>query len=159
MPRFFELEDGTTIYQRRIPQWRREGATYFVTWRILRDQSELDPRERTIVFDAVQFFDKERYDLIAAVVMSDHAHAILWPYPGIELTDVLHSWKSFSVRTMQRNRWRSGSLWQEGAFNRILRGPTEFKKKTQYVAGNPRKRWPDLASYDWVFPHPRDELL
>jgi hypothetical protein len=154
MARYFEFEDGSTFYQRRLPHFRREGATYFVTWRIQRDQSELDARERTVVFDAVQFFDKERYDLVSSVVMNDHAHAVVWPYEGIALTDLLHSWKSFSARTLQRNRWRYGTMWQADSFNRIIRSDWEYKKKNKYVLHNPWKRWPRLAEYSWVFPPP-----
>ena len=128
MAKPFEFEDGTTLYRRRLPHFRKEGATYFVTWRVQRGQADLDARERGVVFDAVQYFNDERYDLLSAVVMNDHAHAILWPHPGFELEDLLHSWKSFTARTMQRHRWRYGSVWQDESFERIIPTLKNYKQ-------------------------------
>jgi hypothetical protein len=146
--------DGTTRYDRRLPHLRRRGSTYFATWRIHRDQADLDGDERTVVLDAMHFFHDERYDLLSAVVMNDHAHAILWPYPGEPLEWIMHSWKSFTVRTMHRNRWRTGSVWLDESFDRIIRGDSDLEEKKDYVLRNPWKRWPLIDSYDWVYPEP-----
>ena len=49
-----------------------------------------------LVAGAVKFFAGQRYDLRAWVVMPNHVHAVLWPHPGHTLSEILHSWKSYT---------------------------------------------------------------
>ena len=56
-----------------------------------------------IVVDAWQFFDEERYDLVAYVVMPNHVHLLIKTYEGFELKDIVHSWKSFTAKEIIRN--------------------------------------------------------
>jgi REP element-mobilizing transposase RayT len=65
------------FYRRTLPHWRKQAATYFVTWRIARGQKELSGEERTVVMNAIRHFDGNRYDLDVFVVMNDHVHVIL----------------------------------------------------------------------------------
>ncbi len=143
-----------TMYRRSLPHWRRLGATYFVTWRIDRDQQKLDYAERAPVFHALRFFDGERYALEAAVAMDDHAHAVLIPHPNHKLEEIMHSWKSFTSKWLIRTSGRQAPVWQEEYFDRIPRDEGEVNEKIKYTAGNPWKRWPQLTTYEWVLPQP-----
>jgi hypothetical protein len=49
-----------------------------------------------MVANALCFFEGERYELRAWVVMPNHVHAVVWPKPPVTLSEVLHSWKSFT---------------------------------------------------------------
>ena len=40
------------------------------------------PELARLVADAIKFFDGDRYDLHAWVVMPNHAHVVVWPRPG-----------------------------------------------------------------------------
>ena len=66
-----------------------------------------------IVEEALQFFDGERYRLIAWVIMPNHVHVIIEMKPGTFTGGILHSWKSFSARqankTTRSNRGPSGT--------------------------------------------------
>ena len=55
-----------------------------------------DPELAELVAGAIGFFDRQRYELRAWVVMLNHAHVVVWPMPGHLLSDILHSWKSFT---------------------------------------------------------------
>jgi len=44
-------------YRRRLPHWRNDEATYFVTWRLARGQAELDSDERDLVAGALTHFE------------------------------------------------------------------------------------------------------
>jgi REP element-mobilizing transposase RayT len=144
---------GPTIYRRHLPHWRLEQATYFVTWRLAKGQPELDSGERDLVMAAIKKFDGRRYELSAYVVMDDHVHVLLAPLPHDELKMILHSWKSFTARQMQREHKRSGQVWQNEYFDRIIRDDREFTQKASYIIGNPRKRWPEVREYPWVWPN------
>ena len=65
------------IYHRRLPHWRMEGMTYFLTWRLDLLQAVLSEDERTLVQSAILFFNKQRYDIHAYVVMDDHITSYL----------------------------------------------------------------------------------
>ncbi len=95
-------------YRRRLPHWREDDVTYFVTWRLASGQHELDSWERDLVVSAMRRFDGERYQIAAYVVMDDHVHALVTPLPKYRLQDILHSWKSFTARQVQRDHKRAG---------------------------------------------------
>ena len=45
------------------------------------------------VIEAWKFFDKEKYDLVAYVVMPNHVHVLIKAYPKNELGRIVWSWK------------------------------------------------------------------
>ena len=139
------------FYRRRLPHWHAENAVYFVTWRIAEGQPELDSIERDQVASALKWFDQNRYNLIAFVVMNDHVHVLLSCLNDNSLEQIVHSWKSFTANQLQRTNRRKGRLWQDEYFDRIIRDEREFKDKLTYVMNNPTKRWPDLNNYPWVW--------
>ena len=101
---------------------------------------------------AIRKFDGFRYELAAYVVMDDHVHVLLAPLAPHELHGILHSWKSFTARQMQHEHKRFGRVWQDEYFDRIMRDDQEFAQKAEYIVGNPRKRWPEVQEYPWVWP-------
>lgn len=139
------------VYRRHLPHWRAEGATYFVTWRLHRSQPHLEPAERDLVVSVLRHFEDERYSLEAYVIMNDHVHVVVTPRPGIELEEVLHSWKSFSAKRLQREHRRSGAVWQNEYHDRIVRDDAELTRKIRYVQRNPVRRWPECHHYPWVW--------
>jgi REP element-mobilizing transposase RayT len=101
---------------------------------------------------AIRKFDGHRYELAAYVVMDDHVHALLAPLAPYELQGILHSWKSFTAHQMQHGHKPFGRVWQDEYFDRIIRDDHEFAQKAEYIVGNPRKRWPQVQEYPWVWP-------
>jgi REP element-mobilizing transposase RayT len=93
-----------------------------------------------------------RYQLDGYVVMNDHVHALVTPVGRYRLRDILHSWKSFTAREMQREHRRLGQVWQHEYFDRIVRDEKEFIQKLHYIVRNPWKRWPDIQHYPWLWP-------
>jgi REP element-mobilizing transposase RayT len=106
-----------SVYRRRLPHWRMDGVTYFVTWRLRRDQAPLTEAERGIATDTIRFFDGQRYHLFSYVVMDDHVHAVVEPKEGHELQQIMKSWKEFTTtslhkatgRSMQSGKWNTST--------------------------------------------------
>ena len=144
--------DSLQIYRRNLPHWRLSGAAYFVTWRLYPGRDALQADERTKVVETLTHFENERYQLFAYVVMDDHVHVILQPTSQYTLEQIVHSWKSFSARRLQRENGRMGAIWQQESFDRIVRDETEWLEKIQYIMNNPLKRWPGMKEYMWVKP-------
>src|SRR5690606_18639489 len=91
------------IYRRRLPHWRLEGATYFVTWRLHRRQGDLTPHERTMVTGVILHWESVRFVLHALVVMNDHVHVLVTPHPGTPLERLVQGWKAFAADQLRQN--------------------------------------------------------
>jgi putative transposase len=140
-----------TTYRRKLPHWRLQGSVYFVTWPLAKTQPLLHPEERGLVADSIRHFDGQRYKLLAYVIMDDHVHVLVLPHEEISLEDILHSWKSFTAKRLRRSWKRSSPIWQDEYFDRIIRDEAELIEKTEYILGNPSKRWPETQDYPWVW--------
>ena len=88
---------------------------------------------------------------MAYVIMPDHVHLLVRPYDRYLLHDLVHSWKSFTAYTLQRQCGRQGKIWQEDYFDRIIRDEAEFLEKTQYILNNPLKIQLPVSEYPWVW--------
>jgi REP element-mobilizing transposase RayT len=139
-----------TIYTGKLPHWRMDGSTYFVTWRLAAKQALLQPDERTLVANTIKRFAGQRYDLWAYVVMDDHVHVTVTPVEVFSLQEIVHAWKSFTTNRLQRHFHRIGLIWQREYFDRIVRDERELVAKINYILDNPEKRWPDIEEYNWV---------
>lgn len=138
-------------YQRRLPHWRLTGSIYFATWRLRSDMPELKPKERDLVVEVITKFNGDRYDLLGFVVMNDHVHVVVDPQPGLQLEKLTGAWKGTSARYINVGRNRTGPVWQDETWDRIIRTEEELHEKLQYILNNPRNRWPELTEYKWAY--------
>ena len=151
------------ISRRHLPHWQIAGATYFLTWRCATGLILTEP-ERDIVLSAVLHWDSIRWDVLAAVVMPDHVHALACPLSKgdgrWDLGELLHSVKSFSAHQIAKRRKqvgpasrRSSSIWQDERYDRWMRDEDEIAEKWDYIAGNPVKA--ELVKYEndyrWLY--------
>ena len=98
-----------------------------------------DSALRRIVDDALHHFDGERYALIASAVMPNHVHVVVRLFTGENLSDVLHSWKSFTAKQINRATGNTGTVWQDESFDRIVRSSAHLETLISYVEENPLK--------------------
>ncbi len=143
-----------TNYRRRLPHIRADGAIYFTTWRL---RPGLSNDERDEIAAAIRHFDGTRYRLHAYVVMNDHVHVVVEPSRDVPLATIVHSWKSFTANRLQRTHGRSGAVWQEEYFDRVIRDDGEYEQKCDYVLHNAFKRWPEIDGYRWCWVIGSDE--
>jgi len=142
------------VTRRNLPHWQEPGRVYFITRRCRKGQG-LSPEERSITLGAIRYWDTLKWTVYAAVALPDHVHILAQPLPKPEggvfnLTEILHSVKSFSSQKINQQRKESGSLWQAESFDRIVRDEAEFLEKWQYLRNNPLKT--DLALYPEDYP-------
>ena len=93
-----------------------------------------------VVVNALRFFDGKRYALHAWCVMPNHVHVLFHLERGRELERVIHSWKSYTAHQIGL-----GVIWQREYFDRVIRGPGEFRETRNYILCNPAKG----GLYDW----------
>ncbi len=141
------------IYKRYLPHWRQTGSVYFVTFRCI--TTPLKEAEIKIVSSHILSGHKKFYLLFAAVVMPDHAHALLQPNEGIELARAMKGIKGVSARKINQSRGTSGHVWQDEYWDRIVRDDNELQEKMHYMFNNPIKKGlcADTSHWcGWVIP-------
>ena len=223
------------IYQRNMPHWRQEGATYFATFRLgdSLPQAKLNELERVreefyrrhpppntdeelekltrevgvrvenwldqgygtchlkhrqhadFMVEALHYFDIRtdlsasqavidvnapctdldksespkivvpRYELDCYVLMANHVHAIVRPLNDAihPLENIIGSWKQFSAKKINRSLNLQGSLWQDEAFDRLIRDEEHLWRAIQYIGNNPKNSGlPKEACPMWIRP-------
>jgi carbamoylphosphate synthase large subunit/REP element-mobilizing transposase RayT len=98
-----------------------------------------DTAAATAVAEALRHFDSERYVLDAFVVMPNHVHAIVKPIGEHALSEILHSWKSFSAKAVNHALGRDGAVWMEESFDTVIRDSEHLAGLRDYIARNPEK--------------------
>jgi putative transposase len=91
------------------------------------------------VEQALRHFEGDRCEMLAHVVMPNHAHVLCRPLGEHQIEDLCGSWKWFTAQKIQRHLGRAGSLWQEETFDRIIRDAAHYANTVRYIAGNPAK--------------------
>lgn len=150
----FQPVHAFKVTRRNLPHWQEPGRVYFITWRC-RPTQRLSVEERTITLSTIRYWDTLKWTVYTAVVLPDHVHILAQPLPkqagGVfNLTEILHSVKSFSSQKINQQRGEQGSIWQAESFDRIVRDEAEFMEKWQYIRNNPLKT--ELALYPEDYP-------
>jgi putative DNA methylase len=77
-----------------------------------------DDRQAEIVENALLYFDGKRYSLHAWCVMPNHVHALFTPEAGFKMSQITHSWKSFTANKCNKLIGRTGRFWDREPFDR-----------------------------------------
>jgi exonuclease VII large subunit len=89
-----------------------------------------------VVEQALLHFNDERYILGSYVIMANHVHVLVTPNSGVELSSILHSWKSFTANELNKQTGNTGPVWQDESYDHIVRSPEQLKFYTDYIRKN-----------------------
>ncbi len=151
------IGNDTNAYRRRPPHLEKPGKTYFVTFCTL-NREILAPESRTIALDCCLHDNTKAFWLHAGVIMPEHAHLLLTPFSEVDrltltLATILGAIKGVSSHRINDAIGRSGRLWQEESFDRILRSRDDLQETAEYIIMNPVRRGlvsvPD--DYPWIW--------
>src|SRR5581483_10006490 len=98
-----------------------------------------DERAAKIVADALNHFNGQRYKLGAWVVMPNHVHAVVTPLEEHALSEILHSWKSYTAHKINELLGSTGQLWQRESYDHIVRNERALFTIEEYINRNPEK--------------------
>ena len=91
----------------------------------------------SMVENALLYFQGERYAISAWCVMPNHVHAVVTPFSGHTLSEILHSWKSYSAHEINKSLRQSGSVWEQESFDHMVRHERAFEQFVSYTENNP----------------------
>jgi len=93
------------------------------------------PRLAHIVADALRHFDGRRYTLHAWCVMPNHVHVVATPWH--QLSQITHSWKSYTANLLNKELGWEGAFWERESFDHLIRSEQSFERFIHYTEANP----------------------
>lgn len=150
------LPSQQQLYRRRPRIKRLEApcATRLVTWNRKRGRDRLLPEERTLVVQALRYFDGSRYRLRGYVAMDDHVHVLIDTFAEFSLASLLHSWKSYTAHEFIKRGYRTTRTWQRSAYDSVIVSKIRLYNALRYIENNPRRRWGATVQYPWLWIEP-----
>jgi REP element-mobilizing transposase RayT len=91
-----------------------------------------------IVSNAITHFEGERYELDEFVVAANHLHVLVAPQGEHTLSDILHSWKSFTAKELLKlpvaeKLSTAPTVWQKESWDHIVRSEASLNKFREYI--------------------------
>jgi REP element-mobilizing transposase RayT len=90
--------------------------------------------------------------------MPNHVHVVFRPLPGHTVSEIEHSWKSFTANEANRMLNRVGEcFWQKESYDHWIRDDAERARLCAYVTNNPvtSKLCPQPEDWLWSSAHPQ----
>jgi REP element-mobilizing transposase RayT len=110
-----------------------------------------EPAFASIVESALLHGEGDRYELIAWVIMPNHVHALIAPAADHVLPAIVHTWKSWTAKAINRGRDGGGQVWQREYFDRFIRDDGHLAATIAYIEENPVKAGLVVEPADWRF--------
>lgn len=118
------------LFHHRVQKWLDAGhGSCILRW----------AEAQRIMIDALHHFHGERYHLGSFAIAGNHVHVLVSPHAGVELSSVIHSWKSFTSNAINKALGRSGRLWMDEYFDRLLRNQLHLERVEDYIAAHVRQ--------------------
>jgi len=113
-----------------------------------------DLENRQILHQILLRFEGVRVHIGAFVIMPNHVHAIVRMADGHELETWLGAVKSTCANRLNKQLGRSGPMWFEESFDRIIRDVAHLNRCVKYIGRNPIKAGlsPDASNLLWLHP-------
>jgi REP element-mobilizing transposase RayT len=108
-------------------------------------------RVATMVQNTLLYFDGERYQLSAWVLMPNHLHFLATRFEGETLKEIMQTLKSLTSHKSNKILGRKGTFWMPDYFDRYIRNAEHFSKTVEYIENNPVKAGLCLRPADWPF--------
>jgi putative transposase len=102
-----------------------------------------------LVEEALLYFDKDRYRLLAWCIMPNHVHVVVEAVEGNRLGAIVQAWKSFTAHQANNVLRRNGPFWHKDYFDRFIRDEGHLARTIDYVESNPVKAGLASTANSW----------
>ena len=119
-----------------------------------------NPEYADLLASVLLFHEGTKCRMDAFVIMPNHVHCLVQLIGDTTLSQLLHSWRSYSAQQINRRRGHRGNLWSGDFWDRCIRSPAHYWKVRTYIQENPVKaRLPESHYHLWTRPVPLLEDL
>ena len=132
----------------------KSGSVYHIRLRVRCDAPRhlTDPLLAPRLLEAVQFYQaRGRWDCRVALLMPDHAHALLSFPVQASMSATIGAWKSYTARCL-------GIHWQANYFDHRVRDRHSLAVKSAYILRNSVVKGLCEREADWPWVWPRSYL-
>jgi REP element-mobilizing transposase RayT len=129
------------------------GATYHVTSKFDHgDMILLDPRfKKLLLFFIKKAKLKFHFSFWDFCIMDNHIHLSIKPGKDGNLSKIMQWIKCNFAKAWNKANGRTGHVWGERFYSRIISGITDFLRVREYIADNPVKAGLVERAAEWVF--------
>ena len=147
-----------SFYRRDLPHLQRDYKPHFLTF-CTWQRWVLPDAARSIALESCLHDNGFKIDLQVAVVMPDHVHIIFVPLVNeaaqeiYSLAEITQGIKGASAHKINRMLKRTGTVWQDESFDRVLRSSEKLDEKVRYIAENPVRKGLVVSpsEYRWLW--------
>ena len=102
------------------------------------------PEMAKVVWDAFQYYNGEKYNLLAWSIMPNHVHVLI--ITNSDLRKIVRSWKSYTAKWAFVNNKKYGlgiadeakRFWLPDHWDRFIRYRNHFENALNYILDNPK---------------------
>jgi REP element-mobilizing transposase RayT len=101
-----------------------------------------EPAVESIIRSAFHYLDGEKYDLHLYCIMANHIHVVLQPImiddeSYFKISNIVQSLKRYTSNQINKMLNKSGQVWDQFYFDRIIRDGVDYQNVVNYVLNNP----------------------
>lgn len=108
-----------------------------------------NPRVAEIVQDTLRAHDGVKYNLLEWCIMPNHVHVLINVLGDWSLSQILHSWRSYTAQRANEILGRKGQFWMHEYFDRYIRDQKHYVSVVNYIANNPVKAGLAVSVDQW----------
>ena len=113
-----------------------------------------EPRFAEVLTQAILSFQDRRYLVSCFTIMPNHCHLVIRPFRFHALETILQVCKGYTANRVNGLIARTGTLWLQESYDRIVRDENHLYQIIQYIGRNPRNAGIPRESWiRWI--HPR----
>jgi REP element-mobilizing transposase RayT len=116
-----------------------EGGYYFVTLCTKNGEVLLNTEKiASVIFNSINWLEQhKRLHLICCMIMPDHMHLVFVLGQGQTLTSIMHSFKSYTSKEIDKTLGQSGGVWQAQYYDHGIRREENLDEIIRYCYENP----------------------
>ena len=143
-----------SIWRKRLPHWRADHVTYYVTFRHRRD---LDEAERLALFRNLLRPDGRRWDLSILCVLPGATELVFQvregPKGNYELSGIVEKAKTKTGKLIIKNTGERFPPFYTESYDRIIRDADELETKFMEILESPvsAELAEDPELYEWLW--------
>ena len=126
--------DNFSIWRGRLPHWRADNVSYYVTFRHRRD---LDDFERGKLLYNLKRADGKKWDLVIACVLPAQTELIFRVTEGNELSDIVEKAKKRTGKDIIKKTGEKWPPFYDESYDHIIRDDAEFEEFWTKILDSP----------------------
>ncbi len=126
--------ENFSIWRNKLPHWRADHVTYYVTFRHRR---ELDEAERLVLFRQLLRPEGRKWDLSILCVLPENTELVFQVHEGpkgtYELSEIVEKAKSKAGKLIIKNTGERFPPFYTESYDRIIRDESELDEHFQRI--------------------------